>query len=396
MKNSTLLVLLLLAGLAILGAVLAVQSNRSALSPAQSVAPGTRVLPDLGGKVSNVAKIQVASRGTTIDVVKDGDTWRLPARAGYPVPPARVAEVLNALAELRKAEPRTSRPDSYERLGVQDPPQTPPSPLPASITPIGVTLFDASGTSIAGLIIGNSAQVANRSGVFVRLPGEAQSWLAEGRADVRTEPNGWLETQILGITRDRLRQITVNHPAAGDQPAETLVVSRETREAPTFAIAGVPAGRELSSPNAPDALSNAIAWLSFEDVAKALSVDFSGAGGKAVAGPTTEFRTFDGLVVSVQSAVQDGRTFLGIRASIDETSLPPAPPAPPAAEGQPAPPPPANAAADAVRKEAADLNTKLGEWAYVISSERAKTLGTRLADLLKPATTDAPTAAPAP
>ena len=69
-----------------------------------------------------------------------------------------------------------------------------------------------------------------------------------------------------------------------------------------------------------------------------------------------KFTTFGGLVVTVDILDKDGNGWLRLTAS---------------GEG-------------AAAAQASELNAKLSPWVYVVSSYKAKTLQTKLADLLEP------------
>jgi hypothetical protein len=194
----------------------------------------------------------------------------------------------------------------------------------------------------------------------------------------------WVERQVLNIPRDRIKSVSVVHPADGAE----VEVARPAATDKAFTLAAIPQGRELSAPTAPEALVTGVQYLSIDDVRLAGDVGFSQPEAIAV------FRTFDGLVITAQTVRKDEKSWVNITAAFEEVPPPPAPPAGPTPEAAPAPPPAPTKPAEEVRKEAADLNTKLAAWAFAIPDYKAKNLTASIESFLKPLTP--PPAPPGP
>jgi hypothetical protein len=159
------------------------------------VSAGTLVFPGLAAKLGQVAKVEIQSKGVTLDIVQAKGKWGLADRGGYPVQQDKLRELLTGMTELRITEPRTSDPTQYNRLGVEDP----GSPTGTSNL---VRLLAADGKPVAELIVGHR-RVRTQGNVpetiFIRRPGEEQSWLAEGRMPADADPQLWFEREIANI-----------------------------------------------------------------------------------------------------------------------------------------------------------------------------------------------------
>lgn len=395
MKSST---LGMIAGGAIVlaaAAALVVNQTRRATSIQEY---GGLVYPDLAAKAPTVTEIAVNSAGAVTTVRKQGDAWLLVEKGGYPVKIEKVREVVVGLGQLKQLEPKTSKAERYAEIGVEDPPATPavpatpdPTAPPAEKSQAAlVTLKDSSGATLASAIVGKQ-RFGTPPTVFIRKAGDSQSWLAEGQLDVPREVNGWLDTQVINLPRERVARVTITPAEEGATP---LAVSRPTKDDASFAVESLPDGVRLKAPTAADPVTTALSYLNFDDVALASSV--MPADGPAPV--TYTLATFDGMVVTSRVVQKDGRYWAAFDASIDESKLPqvpqvtpPEPPAPGAAVD-----PAVQSAYDVakkvadeaakkvedVRKEVKTLNDRHGGWAYAIPEYKGKVLVTRLDELL--------------
>ena len=160
-----------------------------------AVPPGTVVFPDLASKLQTAAEVDVVAKGVTTRITRTGAQWGLADRGGYRVQQDKLRELLTGLTELRMTEPRTSDPTQYDRLGVDDPNS------PASTANL-LRVLDAQGKPIAELITGHRrVRTAGNlpESLYIRRPGEAQSWLAEGRLPVDADAQLWLERDVINI-----------------------------------------------------------------------------------------------------------------------------------------------------------------------------------------------------
>ena len=66
---------------------------------------------------------------------------------------------------------------------------------------------------------------AGNDGVYLRKPGEAQSWLARGTLDPSGDPASWLDRQIIDISEKKIAKVTLTQP-----DGSKLVISRAAPE----------------------------------------------------------------------------------------------------------------------------------------------------------------------
>lgn len=291
--------------------------------------------PGLAPRLANAARIEVTRHdGTLVVRHAASDSWVLPAKADHPVRPERVRELLVGLTELRLTEPRTANPEMLERLGVEDPTRE-------GATSALLRVLDAEGRPIAELIVGRRRMRVQGNvpeSVYVRRPGEAQAWLAEGRLPLDSDPNLWIDRDIANIPRDRVRAAEIHR--AGEGPL-LLRRGREI-EAPLAVVepAETPELDEVSL----DEVSRAFEFLTFLDVRRAAEMPGEWLG-------EASFELTDNLRIAV-AARKEGET-LWVRLS---------------------------ATGDA---EAARLDARWRGWAYQVGQWKERSFLPRLEDLAK-------------
>lgn len=303
-------------------------------------------------RVNDVSFVQVKRSDGEFSIRRAGEQWELVEKGGYPVRIDRVRETVLGLAELKAAQAMTSRPDRYAQIGVQDLSEASAAEAGGG-GPTLLTFKDDAGAVIASAIVGNQ-RLGPRPAIYIRRPGEAQSWLAEGRLEIPGQFTNWIDSQILSIPRERIRRVDITAP-----DGEFFRLERETRDQRSFTVFGVPDGRELASNTAADAFGSALSFLSLEDVAPASTFDLAGSG--VVRGSHLEFRTFDGLLIMAQLADRNGRTWARMAAMPDPEAEPTA----------------------AVIEEATSLNARLESWVFGLPAYKASVMKVTMRDMLQ-------------
>ncbi|MGA3403272.1 MAG: DUF4340 domain-containing protein [Acetobacteraceae bacterium] len=322
----------------------------------RSADAGRLMFPDLAPHLQQATTIEVVHQGKPMVIEKRevaGQVhWGLADRDGYPVQETKLRSMLTALTELRLVEQRTADPTQFATLGVEDPNGKDSS---ANL----VRVLDASGKPILAVIVGHRRV---RTGgnvpeeVYVRRPNEDQSWLAEGSLEVDSDPQLWLDRDIMNIDHSRVAKVVVTH---GD---ETLEFARTNDKLALNAPADHP---KLDDYKLED-VSRALELLTFEDV----HADAAPPGdpvGKSV------FSTSDGLTVTASV----------YRAPPDAAAKPDAVAKPDAdrdvlarfsVTGD-----------DKAKAEADRLQARLAGWTYRLGGWKQKSLVPSLEDLKAPA-----------
>lgn len=356
---------------------LVIFGQRSGTAP--SAETDTVLLPNLQGALGELERVTIAkANGETVATLEQRPgNWVVADKHGYTANTTKLRQALTALAEARILEQKTANPELYGRLGVEDVSAADAAGISVSFTAPGVTL--------PAVILGNAEGSSYR---YARRAGEAQSFLIDRNPDVPRVAAQWLDSLIVDVRGDRVREVTITHA-----DGEVVHISKASPELANFEVADVPEGRELSYPGVANVIGNALRELNLEDVEPAPEAAPEGA-------TIVEYRTFDGLVVRVTGTENDDASWITLEASVDAAST-----AAPAAAGSEDTAAAADEAddaaaadgaeADAAQADAAEtpadpgaeaerINAKVGGWRYKIASFQYDQLTRRMADLLKP------------
>jgi hypothetical protein len=341
-------VIALMAAAALSVVVAAALSLTGGAAPIDPLA-GKAVLPRVAAKLGDVAKVVVKRVSGTTTFVRQDNVWTVAEKSGYPADAAKVRKMLLGLAQIAYVEPKTAEPSLYKRLNVEDPSaEKSQSAL--------VEVYDSQGGALGSVIAGRrriDELGGGNDGVYVRLPGEARSWLARGTLDLETDLTQWLDRKIADIGEKRTRQAVLQQP-----DGTTLTIAREKPE-DKFAVKDLPSGRKLKSDTGMVEPATALQGLELIDVKPASDANFPKEGLN-----TATYTTFDGLAVHVEVAKLDTTDWIRLSAS---------------ATGD-----------DKVKSEADTLNKTWSRWVYGIAAFKAGALRTKMDDLL-----EAPAAPPA-
>lgn len=349
--NRSLVVLLATATLVAIGLVLWLGNERSSETPA-----GGAVVPGLAEQVNTLAAIDVIAPGgaTAVQLRRDESRWRVLERDGYEADFQQVVDLLRALAEAERVEPRTSNPDWYGRLGVAD----------VGEPDASGRRLEFPGTDLPALIVGRIDPTG--AGSYVRGADDPQAWLADRALEIAIDPVAWVEPGIMDIAAEDLVAVTVVHPDGERLRLQSLGESGD------WVLRDVPEGRTAGPEWRRNALANGLRGLSLDDVRRFESPGPEGA-------VRTELVTADGLRFTALSwregDGEDAAAWVHFRVSEAESTS-----ADDAVETDPA------ASAEAAERlaSAVAVDARLSPWAFRVPARRADDLAPRLEDLLEP------------
>ena len=291
----------ILAGLTILGIVVAMFVNQEPAS--QLPNSGELLFPQLLSAVNDVNEVVVATKEQTVTLVRGEKTWGVKEKAGYRGDVEKIKQTLIGLAELRILEPKTKNPELYDRLGLQDKDEE------GSLSTT-VTVKTPNNPEAALVIVGNQRPAKGNprmSEIYMRKPGDPQTWLVIGNLPLEKVAGEWLDKEITALTTKRVHRVTVTHPGG-----EALLVSKDKPEDLDFQLDSIPAGYKVASQFNVNNVVGTLVQLSLEDVKKEGDVNFQGHTGVSAV-----LETFDGLRLHVQTAKVEDKIFGKVFAEFD-------------------------------------------------------------------------------
>jgi len=302
---------------------------------------GMALLPSLAGELNSLSALTVRKGAAApVTVHKQGEQWTVAERADYPADVPKLKKLLLALSDAKIREEKTSNPDSYAVIGVED-----PSTPGAGGTQIELTAQNGK----HAVIVGKSAG----EGTFIRRAGEKTSYIVDPAISVEAEPRYWIDARLLDIPTDKIQSVeskpasgaaysvhrvpasqpkptdnkpgnpgtaasaanpstanpsTANPSAANPPPAEPSPAPAADK----FVLDGVPNGRQAADSQtlapSPAHFSN----LTVEDVVPAGDIDFSKSS-------TVTVTLADGGVITFTGAVIGDKRWIKVAAPKDAT-----------------------------------------------------------------------------
>ncbi len=366
MKTRTLLGVALATGLAVVAAIVVLVSERDG---PDGLAAGTMLYPGLLERVNDIDFVEVTSAPDgAVSARRHGGRWGVGQRFGYPADFETVGRMLRDLARLEVIEPRTSNPDLYAKLQVED--------QESGTAAASIRIIVRAGEEVlADLLVGYARPEEAGGGVFVRRSGEAQSWLAKGGFQPVRVLTRFLDRNIANVEQRRIRRTRLLHA-----DGETVTVTRPGPGEGDWTLAeDPPEGRRAKPAHELSPLTSWLDFLIFDDVRPAAELDFQA---PLVSG---RFETFDGLAVEARMVAADGAYWMVLEASGGE------------ADPRVAPLLAARKTMDAdalagsleqalrtpeeLAAEIAEINNTAAGWAYRVTDYKTGKFRTRLADV---------------
>ena len=241
------------------------------------------LVPKLEKSMNSVSKFTVKEAGDSLlsSISKSENGWVVDNRAGYEANVKAVRQVFTALAEAKLTEAKTSNPDNYTKLGVED-----------------VDAEDAQGVlvTIEGLsnpveiIFGNDGS-SGKNTQYVRTKGEEKSWLINKKINFARDTTDWLQKELLDIPPERIKTIQIQHP-----DGTKINISNTGNAAYEFDLdASPPEGKKISDSEIYQ-VANALSSLQLRDV-----ITYEALNKEEIEPIRTVFKTFDGLTITTTS-----------------------------------------------------------------------------------------------
>lgn len=359
MQARQLLILAVLA-VAAVGAALLLNSHRSV-----SESGGERLLPDLEKQLNSVAELRVigADGATAVTLDRTENDWVVLEKDGFPADRAALRNTLLELANATIIEQKTSKPEFYARLGVEEP----GSPDAASTALEIVTASDT-----LRVIVGKIA--FDGYGTYVRLDGDPQGLLVSAELEPGTAPLDWIRRELLDIAAADIVAVSIEH-----SDGERLRIEKSARADNTFTVLEVPEGRALSSEYAANSIASALSGLEFDDVRARMVADPGSV-------TTARYEMFDGRVIEIETTRDGDQTWAAFDFAYDQSLATRFGASAGGAgdEGAAAGEGTAATAASDPEQAIMELGERLGGWSFALPDYKLAQFGKRMADLLAP------------
>jgi len=342
MNNQT---MIWLAGALVILAILAMIGQRGQQPQTQS---GNMFLPGLLESLDDVRRVEIVGAGEErlATLERNDSGWTVLERGGYPADLTKTRHALLSLAETQILEAKTANPALHDRLGLE---------AITSDTAGGIAVELIGLAEPVRIIVGDAEGDYQR---YVRRQGEDQTYLINRDPELATSAVDWLDTEIVNVDGERIQHVTVSR-----SDGEPLIVSKAVRGQANFTVENIPEGRKIRYDSIANVMGNILESLTLDDVEPLTETT-----DEVI---VTEFRTFDGLVITARSLERDDSAWASFASAVDPT-LPP--------ESE-------QTRADAA-VEATEINERVQGWWYQIATYKFDQLTREIADLLQDVETE--------
>jgi hypothetical protein len=348
MTSQRLLILTIVAIVAIAAGVWLAGRQGSSGSTSETAA----LYPQLKEQLNAVSAVNIYKAGDArvVELKHQGESWTVSERDNYPADEGKVRKLLIEIADAKVYEEKTSNPQQYATLGVED-------TKGSGATSLRIELVGT--PKPVNLIVGKQGTGARSN--YVRRAGEPQSWLINATIDTSATPEAWLRKDIIDVSADRMQSATFE--VKGAKP---YTAAKKARADTDFAVEGLPKGKSPSAPTAANSVAMALTALSLADVRAASAFQSTPAA-------HATFKTFDGLIVDVDGWAQDQKHYVALRPSFDaaqaerfKVATTPATESKPEEKKDDKAPEPPKPAAPNVAEDAKKAAAKTTGWVYEI------------------------------
>jgi hypothetical protein len=219
---------------------------------------GESVVPSLLANANDVTGVSVRDDSGTVRVERRGNRF-VAADSGYPIKTDAVRDVVASSAELSFEEARTADPNRYGDLGLADPGAKNAADAGKEIT------FRTAGGELADFVVGKTDTTAGgpTGGVFVRVKGEPQTFLARGNVRLPALHSDWFVPLDLDVKRNEIKKMELS---GGGRDGVTATANAD--KPGTFVLADVPEKRTVEDFKV-SRLATLVESFTFQDVRKA-------------------------------------------------------------------------------------------------------------------------------
>lgn len=338
---------------------------------------GSPMYPDLLGQANDVVSIKIQrANAQELNLTRNKDMWQVTENNGYPADINKVRELVLGLGNLVRVEPKTKKPKNYAQIGLQN------------VTEEGsaatrVTVKIDPDKTIVDLLIGNSKAShsdSSKKSYYVRTASDPQSWLVDGDLPDKWEAKDWLDINIFGIDRSRIKEVVVDH-----HDGEKVYIHRKDATVRDFTLDSLKPGEKVTAPFEVNNIATTFTKMTFDDV-----VSEKESGAEQTPTYTAKLKTFDGLVITFQPykkgdihLVKYMASFNAETSNVEKDAQSTATAETKSSDDKSKEPAAKFLTPDEVKQEIAKYNAIWQGWMYQLPEFRIKNIGKKKADLLK-------------
>ena len=245
------------------------------------------LFPDLFNVLDKVDKIEFLKSDNKLIVKKIKGEWVVESADDYPARVSTIKKFLLDLTEIKTIDIKTTDPSQYRNLAVNHIGEK-------GLNRLQITISIEQGKEIIKFIVKEKFHNDNRT--FIKKVGQKEVFETQGALSLSADKIKWLSADIIDLSSNAIKRITVNHPD------ENFTLVRLDESSVQFKIKGLDKDSVEKSPTFTSAISAFLESLKFNDVKRKEIIKDSKKLGRFT------FKTTDGEEI----IVQDFETVLGV------------------------------------------------------------------------------------
>jgi len=218
---------------------------------------GERLFPGLLENAKTITEVEIVQAGKPLIFEIKGGGWTLRNSGGYPVHNNLITKVILSIASMELLESKTALEKRHAILDLGD-------PMVPGTDSQRVTMKNADGDVLSDIIVGSAnffLPETTTGGMYVRRPGEMQTYLVRGLVDIGEQPRNWLVRDIVDINTDDVARVEVTQP-----DGEKLNVIPQEDATGGYVFENLPDGLKLTSAFAPRNIAALVNGFVLNDV----------------------------------------------------------------------------------------------------------------------------------
>ena len=308
---------------------------------------GDPVLPELISNIDNIGKMVIRTNEKVMTIKRHNKEWSMDESDGYSVRPSRVKSAILGFAGLQYFDVKTKKEENYAKLDLRN-------PSVKESRGRAVKIFDQKGEKLADIVMGKSRYNLPGSatgGIYFRVLGDPQVWLAVGQPEIGRSAGDWLIPEIINIASKRIKEVSFSH-----SDGEVVGIIKQLNNV-GFKLVGLAENQKLRYSGDLENIAAVLENLELEDVRKKDSINFNGKSNVAA-----KFSTVDGLEIDILMVKIAGENKKEDNYWITIS---------------------ANSIMDEMQKEADAIMQNVSPWIFKIPAYKASRLNKRMSDLVE-------------
>lgn len=202
---------------------------------------GEKLFPGFDKDANQVGQIAISQADKKLDFHKSNGSWTIANRGGYPAKTESVQQLLVRIARAELVEAKTQDPERYGLLELED-------PSGKDAQSVLISMRDGDAKAIGDLVVGKrrqSAFGAGRSGVYVRRPGNNQTWLTNVSIRPTFDVSDWVDPVFFKLGDSKVKSLMLQTPDGGDVTIVAGEAKKDDKKEATYKFASIPDGKKL-------------------------------------------------------------------------------------------------------------------------------------------------------